>query len=157
MKKKEVNAFGRKYLLGVKDGEKYWLCEPSWDCGWYWGCGYVQVLSNNTVPERSRDITMHTHFDSLFFEGPSHGYDNFNKFFDETVLTDKETWTLMELMKTVYTLRDTAEDLGRGCSHYTTNPCKDMILNEDEVTRINEVVLPALFREIANILREDCE
>lgn len=38
--------------------------------------------------------------------------------------------------------------MGRGGSHYTTNPLKELIKNEEEVKRINEVVLPAIFLEI---------
>ena len=48
--------------------------------------------------------------------------------------------------------KETAEILGRGGAHYTNNPCKDVIINTDEVTRINTVVLPAVFEEIYKIL-----
>ena len=40
----------------------------------------------------------------------------------------------------------------KGGSHYTTNPCRDIIINSEEVKRINEVVLPALFKEVKTIL-----
>lgn len=61
-------------------------------------------------------------------------------------------WTICELFKTAYALKETAEVLGRGGSHYTTNPCAELIKNVDEVKRINEVVLPQIFEEIYKIL-----
>lgn len=154
MKKDIKRAFGKEiYLLGKKDGINYWLEAPSWDCGWYWGCGYVETYSNNSCPERARDISSHQHFDGLFFNKKNkNGYDAFLEFFDEITLEKKEVWTFVELMKTIYTLKDTAEVLGRGGSHYTTNPCKDVIINNEEVKRINEIILPALFEEVKILL-----
>ena len=55
-------------------------------------------------------------------------------------------------MQSAYTLKETAETLGRGGSHLTKNPCADIIKNEAEVKRINEIVLPAIFAEIEKIL-----
>ena len=57
-------------------------------------------------------------------------------------------------MKTFYILKETAEVLGRGGAHYTSNPCKDIIVNNEEVKRINEVVLPSIFAEIEKLLTE---
>ena len=42
--------------------------------------------------------------------------------------------------------------MGRGGSHFTSNPCKNLIINKDEVARINQTVLPAIFEEIYKIL-----
>lgn len=157
MKKRIEKAFGKEiYLLGKdSEGILYWLEEPRWDCGWYWGCGYVETYTNNKNPQNARDINSHQHFDGLFFNKNKHGFDVFKEFFAESVLSDKELWQLMELMKTIYTLKETAEVLGRGGSHYTTNPCKEIIINQDEVKRINEIVLPALFTAVKDILTEE--
>lgn len=156
MNKQTTEAFGKEiYLLGKdKEGILYWLEEPKWDCGWYWGCGYVETYTNNKNPSKARDIESHQHFDGLFFNKNKNGYDNFKEFFDETTVTDKELWTLLEVMKTIYILKETAEVLGRGGSHYTSNPCRDTITNTEEVKRINEVVLPALFEAVRRILSE---
>ena len=35
-----------------------------------------------------------------------------------------------------------------GGSHYSTNPCADLIKNPDEVKRINEVLTPKLIDEM---------
>lgn len=154
MKKRTERAFGKEiYLLGKdSEGTLYWLEEPKWDCGWYWGCGYVETYTNNKNPQNARDIKSHQHFDGLFFKKKKNGYDAFKDFFVESVLTDKELWALIELMKTIYTLKETAEVLGRGGSHYTTNPCKEIVINQDEVKRINEIVLPALFKAVKEVL-----
>lgn len=147
MKKEIKEIFGKRFLLGIKDNEKYYLVAPHWDCDWYWGCGYIQ-----TYNKRKSDIDMHQHFDSLFFNKNKNGYDAFIEFFDDITIDKKEVWILIELMKTVYVLKETAEVLGRGGSHYTTNPCKDIIINTVEVERINKVVLPRLFEEVEKLL-----
>lgn len=154
MEKDMRKAFEKKiYLLGAdKEGINYWLEAPTWDCGWYWGCGYVETYTNNENPEIARDINSHQHFDGLFLKGKKNGYDAFKEFFNDVTVTDDELWTLLEIMKTIYTLKETAEILGRGGSHYTTNPCKDIIINKEEVKRINEVVLPGLFKEVEDLL-----
>lgn len=147
MLKKEVKEkFGTHYLLGIDaEGKKHYLEKASWDCGWYWGFGYIHTFSR-------RDIDSHYHFDS--FEKGCTMYDGFKKTFSESVLTDSELWKLCELMKTFYVLKNTAEVLGRGGAHYTTNPCKDIIINTEEVNRINEIVLPSIFAEIEKLLTE---
>jgi hypothetical protein len=68
--------------------------------------------------------------------------------------TNSQLWTLCELMETVYSLKEAAEVLGRGGSHYTTNPCADIIQNKAERDRINSEVLPAIFAEIGKLFDE---
>lgn len=150
MKKQIENKLGKRFLLGVKDNKKYYLVAPTWDCGWYWGFGYIQ-----TYNRRKTDIDTHTHFDSLFFKTGKNGYDAFKDFFDEIVLNNEELWKLVEIMKTIYTLKETAEVLGRGGSHYTTNPCKNIIINAPEVDHLNKVVLPVLFEAVEKMLTEE--
>lgn len=67
-------------------------------------------------------------------------------------MRDSQLWTLCELFKSFYVLNETAETLGRGGVHYTTNPCKNTIINTQEAARINTEVLPAIFEEIYKIL-----
>jgi len=168
LKKKIINKFGKHYLLGqYKDGTFFYLQAPSWDCGWYWGFGYITTYTNNNrSPENSKDISIHSHFSGLLgkqkiYNAEKHCWElsseyahklSDNKEIDKTVLTEKEEWTLSELVNTAYALKETAEVLGRGGSHTTTNPCQDIIKNEQEVKRINEIVLPAIFKEIENLL-----
>jgi hypothetical protein len=137
-------VFGRR----KSDGVKVYITSPSWDCGWYWSFGYL-----GNKDERyhlsgyvdGRNINM---YDALLSD-----YDLNPKLLGEA---DKfgsysRLWTFCELAKTAYLLKETAEVLGRGGSHYSANPCKDIITNTGEVERINKVVLPAIFAEIEKL------
>lgn len=154
MEKKVSQAFGKKnYLLGKdKKGIWYWLEEASWDCEWYWGFGYVRSYTNNEHPGMSRDLETHQHFDSLFLEGPHMCKEMFDNFFVETPLNNNEKWKLLELMKTIYTLKEYGEVVYRGGSHIADNPLKEVIKSQEEYNRINKVVLPQLFEEVYKIL-----
>ncbi len=152
--KKTINKFGEHYLLGVDArGVKHYLKKPSFDCGWYWGFGYIHTFINNNKPELSRDISEHYHFNS--FEKNTNMFDGIQNAFVSFVLDNKDLWTLCELMKTAYTLGNYADTLYTGGAHYTTNPCKDIIKNDDEYNRINNVVLPAIFDQVKKLLTED--
>ena len=138
---KTLSNYPQKMLLGYNDNQPIYLSAPSWDCGWYWGFGYIG----------NKDC--HYHVSGLNEGRNQNMYDAFIEHFGSTLTVRRsQLWTLCELFETFYTLRKTAEVLGRGGSHYTTNPCKDLIINKDEVTRINNVVLPQIFEEIYKIL-----
>lgn len=138
-----------KYLIGKVDDESIYLSAPQWDCGWYWGFGY---LGNKNC---------HYHLDGLSKKHNANLYDALYKEFGNSLTIGKieqdnfgqnsTLYTFCELVLTAYTLKETAEVLGRGGSHMTTNPLAELIKNEKEVTRINDVVLPAIFDQI-NIL-----
>jgi hypothetical protein len=149
MEKKKSHAFGKDtYLLGKgKDGNYYWLEEGKWDCNWYWGIGYVKTYKDILNPNMAKDISSHQHWDGLF---PT--YDKFNDFFEETVLNDKEKWKLLELMKAIYIARHYSDMLYIGGAHYTNNPCKEDIHNEDEYNRINKVMIPKMLEKVYEIL-----
>lgn len=158
MKKQKINVFGNEYyLLGVSDdGFKYYLEAPEWSCGWYWSIGYVETFTNNSNPEKSRDIYSHQHFDGLFLKSKISCYDAFKSFFKETPLSDREIWDLLELMQTAYNLRQYASMLHCNGSHITTNKVMKneefKADNEKENKRINEVLLPAINKAVAEIL-----
>lgn len=149
MKKQTFEWHGKKYfLIGVNEyGERLYLEDASWDCGWYWGFGYVESFTNNTRPWLSRDISCHTHFDSLWLKGK---YDDFLKL--ESPLTKDEKWQLLELMQSFYTVREYAELCNRGGSHYTESPCKDILENADAENQVNKVVIPAIVAAVKKIL-----
>lgn len=135
--------FTNKIYMGNVDNEKIYLSAPSWDCNWYWGFGY---LGNRNYQY---------HVDGLNAKENINLFDAFKKHFDADtfiIKNDKALWTLCELFSTFYTLKEAAGVLGRGGAHYTTNPIADLIKNKDEVTRINEVILPALFDAIYDVL-----
>lgn len=130
-----------KTKIGIVDNESIYLDKPSWDCGWYWGFGYIG------------NKNCHYHLDNL---GESDLYTNIKNHFGDSfvIKKDDDLWTFCELVETAYSLIDTVGVLGRGGSHFTNNPCEDLIKNVDEVKRINEVVLPAIFKEIDLLLNK---
>lgn len=161
------------YLIGRDcDGKNVWLEKPSWDCGWYWGFGYLQTMCGNREPSRARDIATHTHWDSSVAASRTNAHDWFIETFGKPTtdlfgypseaakgtrmcrFTDRQVWSLCELMATAYTLREAAEVLGRGKSNYSENPCVKVIKNTREAKRINSKVLPAIFAEIGKIFDE---
>lgn len=152
--KRVLNKFGKHYFLGQDEhGTNYWLEEASWDCDWYWGGLYIHTFTNNKCPPLSRDISVHTHFDSLFFNKKENGHTEFIKLFhDKTPFTDSEKWKIMELAKAFYIAKQYAEVLYLGGAHYTENPVKDVIKSEEEYNRINKVVIPAILKELYKIL-----
>lgn len=157
MKKRKDHAFGKDiYLLGKdEEGILYWLESAKWDCNWYWSIGHVETYTNNINPCKARDISSHQHFDNLFFNGLSNGFDNFKSFFSETPFNDNEIWKILEIIKSLYTLRKYSDMLHIGNSQYSSNPCKEIIKNEEEYQRINEVVIPTLNKELYKILSEE--
>ena len=166
--KKTNNAFGKKiFLLGSDaEGTNYWLEEAKWDCGWYWGFGYVETYTNNKNPHLSKDIESHSHIDSSFM-GQMQKYDFEKKcsinseyvhnIFDaptlvETTFTEKEGWQLSELFKSFYMLKQSAGMFRNGGCNVTTNPCSELIKNEDWEKHINQEILPLIFEKIYTIL-----
>jgi len=136
-----ISEMPNRKLLGRVDGELIYLSKPSFDCGWYWGFGY---LGNRNC---------HYHVDGLMDKHNTNLFDAFKaEFGDSLVISDVDLWVISELFMTFYTLKSTAEVLGRGGSHMTTNPLSKLIINKNEVKRINEVLLPHVFVEIYKIL-----
>lgn len=154
LEKKTTTAFNKKiFLLGQdKEGTNYWLEAPSWDCGWYWGFGYIETYTNNRRPNIAKDISSHSHFDSMFMNGPGNTSDQFKNFFVKTTLTDNEIWELCDYMKTFYTLKTVAELFGRGYSYYTARAKVDGLIQLEQVDQINKVHLPEIFQRIEKLL-----
>lgn len=147
MEKQVMEKFGKTYyLLGIdKNGNKVWLLEASWECGWYWGLGYIQTFN-----KKQTDINSHSHFDTLFFKKDSHK--SYIKCFNDVTLTDKEIWQLLELMKSLYILRKYSDMLYCGGAYITENPCKAVLKSDEEYKRINQVVIPSLNKKIYELL-----
>lgn len=140
------HAFGKDvYLLGIdKEGIAYWLEQPTW------GCGYVETYTNNLDPNKARDINSHQHFDGMFLD--KNMFDYWHEFFDESTLNDEEIWQLWDYMKSIYTLKATAELVGRGHSHVTEKSKCEAVKDTELCKRINEEMLPALFERVKRLL-----
>lgn len=146
--------FAQKFYIGNHNNEKIYLSPPSWNCGWYWGFGY---LGNKNCHYHVDGLTKHEHYntDKECWEYEfTNLFDGFKKHFTDLQIRESKLWTLCELFQTFYTLKETAEVLGRGGAHYAKNPCADIIINKDEVKRINEIVLPSVFDAIFDLLKD---
>lgn len=158
LKKRYIRWYNREfYLLGVdNDGKKYWLEAPRWECNWYWSVGHVEVLSNQRVPQLSKDIEMHTHFDSLFLDGESNYIDGYKALFIAGVtLSDKEIWKLLEAMKCLYLLREYANCLHRkGTNIAQVDELKDIVLNPLERERLCCKAISQTWEVVRNLLTD---
>lgn len=164
--KKKSRAFRKDiYLVGKeKSGEFVWLENPSWDCKWYWGFGYMETYTNNKNPHLSRDISSHSHWEGFLGKVEHYDFDkhtwvlgeykhhiNESDLMDETVLTEKESWLISDLMQSFYTLKEAAAVLWHGNSNLTTDPdkvCQDSAMAD----KINKEILPKIFEKVLNIL-----
>ena len=151
--KKEVRKVNGRYqlLLGIRNGESYWLEKAIWDCDWYWGIGYVESYRGKGRSDKS--WRGHNHFDSMFLK-PAKFVDGYKDFFDEVTLTDDEIWRLLELMQSAYICRRYSDMLHSGGAHITSNPAKEIIQNEAEYERINKEVIPSILEAIYKLLSE---
>lgn len=156
--RKTFTWHGKQYwLLGKRDGESYFLEQAKFDCGWYWAIGYIETFTNKSNPAHSKDISSHQHFDSLFLKDPhTNGYDAFNEFFNEGhIFSDKQLWKFMEIMASLYTVKDFMEFSYRGGSHYTSNPCMELLKDKDSYDKCDEKI-KALLKELRQLLAINC-
>lgn len=153
MEKEVRNVRGTfQFLLGKKDGNYYWLEKASWDCDWYWALGYVESYRGHVRADKS--WRGHEHFNGLFLK-TANFVDGYKEFFDEQPFTDKEIWTLLELMQSAYTARKYSDMLHTGGAHITSNPAKESIQNMAEYERINKKVIPSIMNEVYKLTMSD--
>ena len=152
LNKKIINKFGTHYLLGEdENGIKYWLEEPTFNCGWYWGLGYIETFTNNRQPTRSVDIMSHEHFDSKFMMNYG-SIDGYLDFFKKSVLDRHDTYRLFELMECAYTLSKMAGICERGSAWVSKNDCYDTLKDQNLYLEIIQKKLPAVISAICNLL-----
>ncbi len=152
MKKRKDFAFGKDiFLLGAdKQGQKYWLEAPKWDCNWYWGFGYIESYTNNNEPSIARDISEHTHANKFMSEWFTEWNDSEPRLAEKT-FSEKEGWELSELFSQFYHLREQAEFWGRGKMNVSSTKIKSWE-NKQLVTKINEKMIPEVTKRILTIL-----
>lgn len=166
--KKQSKAFEKDiYLLGEdQGGTKYWLEEPSFDCGWYWGFGYVETYTYNNRPDLAKDSASHQHIDGLLGQQTTYDFEKKcfvvgdyihnlydNPLFAKTTFTSKEGWKLSELFQQFYLLRKMADFAHKelpGCN-ITTSPVDhgDM---KNWYSKINNEMIPRITSAILEIL-----
>lgn len=151
-----MNKSYPKVLLGYNDEEPIYLSPPKWDCGWYWGWGYLGNKNCHYHVEGLKKISKYNRDKQVFEYEFVNLKDGFDKHFKETfIIRPSHRWQFSELFETFYTLKEVAEVYNRGGSHLTTNPCRDIIKNQEEVKRINEVILPAIFEKTYDIIEQN--
>lgn len=154
--KNKSRAFGNDcYYLGMLDERAVWLEQSTWDCGWYWGCGYIEEYTRHMAPSNSKDISMHTHIDTVFKEVPFYDVEKCEEKLNFTTphLNQSERYKLADLFKSMYTLREAAAVIGRGSSHISE--IKSFDKNVDMAKSINKNLLPKVFEAIYSILNND--
>ena len=153
LNKRISKAFGKKiYLLGVdKDGTKYWLEEPKWECNRYWGFGYIETYTDNRFPGNSADISSHQHADNFHSKWwKNYNYDD-KQILVETTFNNEEGWELSELFAQFYFLREAAEMFNRGKAHVSDTIIPTWI-DENKVQEINKKLIPMVTNRIIEIL-----
>ena len=134
------------------DGDVF-IVRPTWDCGWYWGFGYLERWNS-----RKGDIDFHAHIDHEFGTNKDgrrvNWYEGMQEVLDQGDVfeNDKQRWQFLEIVKTIYNLKMTAEVLGRGGSHYAVNPLSEEIKHHNEVRRINNYLIPKLIDKMYVVL-----
>lgn len=133
MKGKGIKMATNKILLGIANdkieffqkGERIYLTEHSWNCGWYWGMGYIG----------NKDC--HTHFNSVFLDNKNI-WNSLENFFSATFLTENQLWILKDLFKQAYTLKECAEVYRHGGHCTIQKGTTDIIINKELEERINK-------------------
>lgn len=153
----QINGKDKVFFGTNKEtNERIYISKPSWDCDWYWGFGYLgnKNCHYHLDAYQSKDQCFKLEDGSYKVLTEKRNicmYDALLEDYNLNPKIKKNLWEFCELVLTAYTLKKTAETLGRGGSNMTTNPCADLIKNPEEVKRINEVVLPAVFNKLNEI------
>ena len=142
-----------------EDKATIYISKPNWECDWHWVFGY---LGNEDEHCCLSDYQSKEHYLKLKNGKFKLLTEKRNISLRDALLEDYELnpniednlWEFCELVKTAYTLKETSEVLGRGGSNMNTNPLTEVIKNQEEVKRINTIVLPAIFDKIQQILEE---
>lgn len=135
----------KMWLLGkTVDGQRIYLDDFRWDCGWYWGGGYLKWY-----PRGAKQWHSHTHFNSTFGDR-SDTHTGFNEIIKYPVLDDKEVWRLCDLMRQFYAYQNAAACAQYGGHMISTLRAEDEI-NTELGRYINEQI-EIVIREVRILL-----
>lgn len=131
MQPKLLNDYPDELFLGYDCiGQPVSLVKPEWQCNWYWG---VRTLISNDFIKKYHTGLLHE--------------------LKYCIITDYEdTWLIDEYMLTLKHLQTTAEVFGRGGSYITANPCKELLIDETLVHKINYKLIPKIVDEMYQVL-----
>ena len=132
----------KKVKIGVVDNKFIYLSPPSWDCGWYWGWGY---LGNNNCHYHLNGLDKSKNLKTAIDD----------HFVDSYLIRPSQRWEFAELVQSFYKLKDMAEVYNKGGCYLTKNSLSELIKNKDEVKRINEVLIPAIFEKCYEIINSN--
>ena len=85
----------------------------------------------------------------------NNGLNLYDELLEDYELNEKikdNLWSFCEITHSIYYLKEVAKIYNVGRTKYTDNPCSTLIINKNEAERINDIVLPALFKELENLL-----
>ena len=135
----------KMWLLGkTEDGQRIYLEDFKWDCGWHWGGGYLKWFSRDAKARHSR-----TNFDNTFGDR-SDTHTGYYEHIKYSVLDDEEVWRLCDLMRQFYFYREAAECAQYGGHMSSTSRAEDEI-NTDLGRYINEQI-EVVIREVRLLL-----
>lgn len=135
-----------KYFLGKnKDGERYYMEDFSWDCGWYWAGGYIKIYG-----EYCKNWNTHTHFDN-FGDNSLNLFDKVKKEIPELNITDDDLWRLCDLMTQFYAHKESAECFQYG-GHYTSEGRTKKEINKAMADKINKHIELVIIPEVRKLL-----
>ena len=130
----------KKWFIGINaDGEREFLKDFSWDCGWYWSGGY---LGNKNI---------HHHFSGLSEKYNTNMRDAFLAYYKGTPLTDPELWRLCDLFKQFYAYKEAAECFQYG-GHYTSTGRTPEELKPEMAQAINAHIENVIIPEIRKLM-----
>ena len=146
-----------KVFFGTKDGERIYITKPTFDCGWYWSFGYLgnaqchyHLSSYQNKEVRFKDaegkFRCFTELRNL------HMCDCLLKDYALNPVILDNLWVFCELALTIYTLKETADIYHAGGSHTTTNPCKDMLKNDERYQELVGMIIPELCQKLWDII-----
>jgi len=151
--KAKSHAFGKDvYLLGKdKNGVKYWLEAPKWECGRYWGFGYIETYKQNKNPNKAESVATHSNADKFYPEYFNSFYCSAPSNLIEATFSEEGGWELSELFKQFYFLKEAAENFGRGECFFAETSIETWE-KPALVEEINKILIPRVTNRILEIL-----
>lgn len=142
-----------KIFFGTRksDNARIYMTKPSFDCGWYWSFGYLgnsqEHYHLDSYQQKQHVFKLSDGSYKLITEKRNKNmYDCLAEDYMLNAAISDNLWQFCEQAITIYRFKEIAEIYHRGCSHFTTNDCKDIIKSEEKYKDIVFHVLPVLLQ-----------